>query len=410
MKFKTLYFNPLNIIILSFGIFFFIGFFFPTFLLNNRMNFFENIPSANPIGSDIKTVLGMTEINNFYPYSPFATVVFSLLNLFNKNFVFYLITFLTLISIFSILYVFFRTDLIKNKITFTILILVFIFSYGFQFEIERGQWNLIAINLSFLGIWLYNNNKKIFGIILITFSIHLKIFPLIFFFMIFNRNVKIKTLIYDSFIFIFLNISLLFIFGFNAFKLYINQLYTYSLSPYSWVGNHSLVSFGSINNLIDKNYIYLFVFTSIFAFIFASSFVMFYFKKQKVFISQFFIITAVGAIIIPSVSHDYTLTILSLTLIPFLCNLTEKLNIYNSIYIFIICSIYFIISYSYSNYLWVFKPIFENKFPVLFLLLITVWIKQLLEFIFYCKNIESEYISKYKSKLLNFTLKLYYSK
>ena len=257
-----------------------------------------------------------------------------------------------------------------------------LFSYGFQFELERGQFNLIAFTFCLLAIYIFHYKKKyrLIAYGLLTISIQLKIYPAIFALLFIEDwgdwKANLKRL---SGLFV-LNFLMLFILGFNKFIEFINVTKGYALEPSKgmWVGNHSISSFFSMLasstqlQFLKENGWYL-PFLS-YLILFASILFVVYLgfkQKREGLNTDLLLVCAIGALIIPSLSHDYTLSILPAVIAIALCGLPiyddSLRNAIQKIIILIVSFAYSSTLFSYTN-----KPLsIGNNFPELMILLVS---------------------------------------
>jgi len=123
-----------------------------------------------------------------------------------------------------------------------------LFSYGFQFELERGQFNLIAFSFVMLAVYLFHAKPRFrpLAYVLLILSIQLKVFPLIFLVMFvddwtdWHSNIKRFAGI------ILVNISLLFILGYQVFLDFIMGISKQALEPHVTMTNHSIKVFSEL--------------------------------------------------------------------------------------------------------------------------------------------------------------------
>ena len=170
---------------------FFIG---PVFFSSGRMQQVPDLPAAmNHIGNDLMLMLSYSAswfVGKSTPYiglnlyPPVAAVVFTPLTFVEFASAYRIITLLS-VSCYAGL-VFFLPWLATMRRSITaVQILIFttgLLSYGLQFELERGQFNIIAVTLCFFAIWLfhYNSQHRWLAYTLFILSVQLKLYPFIF--------------------------------------------------------------------------------------------------------------------------------------------------------------------------------------------------------------------------------------
>jgi len=386
-------------VLLGFLISFLLFFMGPIFFSSQVMQFPHYIPALDPIGIDLKQMLSYSDSwffskqtpyigNNLYP--PLASILFTPLLAIKFSFaykVILLINFLFYIFITLILPLRIR----KERQVSSLLIWVFItglFSYGFQFELERGQFNVIAASFCLLGIWIYHyhNKHRFLAYFLFSISVQLKVFPLIFIIMFINdwqdwkNNLKRLLLIFT------VNFALFFVLGPYVFIDFINAIAKQSLNPSIWIGNHSIRAFVTIMSQIasENGRTWLNEYSGLvqlilLAFVVVCIFLIMlqaYRTKQNGINSYLLLACTIGALLIPSVSHDYKLSILAA---PFailfssdLSNFSERSvqpfrRLITIVLLFILSVTYSLTLFSYTN-----KPFFlQNNSPPLVVMLLT---------------------------------------
>src|ERR1700690_366654 len=105
--------------------------------------------------------------------------------------------------------------------SFSMLIFVTgILSYGFQLEIERGQFNLIALAFSLMAVYIFHNHPRFRWVAYILFSIAVqwKLYPAIFVFALIDDWSDLKNYLKRIIGLGILNILMLFILGVNALR------------------------------------------------------------------------------------------------------------------------------------------------------------------------------------------------
>jgi glycosyl transferase family 87 len=305
---------------------FFISYLFffviPIFFSARVMQFFEYVPAIDPIGVDLRYMLSYSEswfvhqqtpyiTNNLYP--PLATVLFTPLLFMDFSLAYKLVTLATVLC-YAVMAFVVPYWVGKEKPVSPSLMLVFItglFSYGFQFELERGQFNVIAMSLCFLAIWIYHfhNRYRYLGYLLFSISVQLKVFPIIFIVMLISnwhdwrRNIR-RMLILSA-----LNFALFFILGLHTFNDFVLAITAQAVNPFVWVGNHSITSFVALGSYSSPGAVKLLMLTLVAVCMF--SIMLQAWRQNRQGISPPLLLAcAIGALLIPPVSHDYTLPIL----------------------------------------------------------------------------------------------------
>lgn len=362
------------LVLIAFIVTYTVSYFYPVFIQGIEMKQIQSIPTIKPIGADFRETINMANNDKLIPYSPFVDLMFKPLGLLKPKINFLLVTFLTILSVTAIIITLIN-NYAYNQYILLLFLMPFLFSYPFNFEIERGQWNIISFCLAMIGVHNFNNNNKIYGIILITIAAHLKIFPILFFLLCISKH---QTLLYNIkwiFIMFLINILLLNIQGIALLIDYFNALKDYSFNIYHFgIRNHSLMSFLYQRELTELRYFFM-IFTG---FILFSSFLFYYFNEKgtKPFNAPLFFILTILTLVMPSVSHDYKLSIFILAGMLYLSQfkhlISSKLAIANIITTSILIYLaYYSKEYFTINYL---SSLFSNKFILIYFTLILFWI------------------------------------
>ncbi len=385
-------------ILLGFSIsyvFFFLG---PVFFSTNVMQFIRYVPAAEHIGLDLKQTLSFSQFwfpgqnisyvrSNNYP--PLASLLFTPL-LFVKFFVAYRIV--TLLSVLS--YVFMLSLgafwVGKRRHLPALLMLVLItglFSYGFQFELERGQFDLITVVLTFLAIWIYHrhNRYRYVAYFLFCISVQLKLYPYMFIVLLIRDWQDWKNNIVRIAVLTIANIAFLFVFGRDIFMDFVNATQAHTVNPYIWVGNHSIHSFVTLVLRFASRHgaSWLMQFSGLMEWILLVTVVSCIFlimlqmyRQKRTGVSPHLLLAAtLGALLLPPVSHDYRLSILAAPVaILFVHARLREEPASPSLQILRIVAI-FALSFAYSSTLFTSaaKPyVLANNLPALFIMLFTV--------------------------------------
>jgi len=395
--------SPVTWVILGFSISYLLFFVFPIFMSAQVMQFPMYLPAIDPIGIDLDQMLFYSESlfirkqtpyvgSNLYP--PLASILFGPLLTISISMAYRIITLINVFC-FAIITYLFPLKTSKNKKASSLLILFFItgiLSYGFQFELERGQFNVIAISLCFLAIRIFHFHfrYRYLAYFLFTLSVQLKVFPLIFIVMLISNwqdwiN-NIKRLLMLGVV----NISLLFVLGPHIFVDFINAIAYQISTPYIWIGNHSIRSF--IILLFGPDYKYSgliqIMLLAIVAFCILLVIYQAYRNKQKGINFVLLLACTLGALLIPSVSHDYTLSILvaPVTMVFMEYEFLGKIGNPRLNKLFIVLLLIFSITYSSTLFSYTYAQLFPfsyesiltNKFPALFIMLLATTLLSLM--------------------------------
>ncbi len=223
--------------------------------------FVDYIPHLKPIGNDLHYNSSAISLwlqgsspyvlaYHFYP--PLYHLVFSPIILFGPEQKYAIMTGLTLVS-FSLLFLFPWRVKISNHAIFLFFFLTGLISYGMQFELERGQFNVLALLLAFGSIWLFYKlpSFRYLAYALLTIAAHIKIYPGIFALMFFSRWQNWKENFKTAIILGFLNLAAFLALGYKIFEQFVHSLLTESANPL-WILPDKQPINHSINAFLDK--------------------------------------------------------------------------------------------------------------------------------------------------------------
>jgi uncharacterized membrane protein YoaK (UPF0700 family) len=322
--------------LIGFSLSYFFFFLHPVLFSAPAMQFFQYLPAIDPVGADLKNTLRTAHSlftagqnpyidNNQYAYPPFASILVVPLLLTDPSSAYKIVTLATVLCYLMVTLAL-PLWLGGDKQVTPLSILFFttgLFSYGFQFELERGQFNVIAIFLCLLAIWIYHQHERlrILGYALFTISVQLKVFPLIFLLMFvrdwrdWSGNLRRNSALVAA------NLALLFVLGPGLFVDFVNAIGEHTENPVIWAGNHSVRSFVTLYSrlLAGHGLAWAERFsgptqTVLLAVILIciASIVLRTGRENRGGISPLLLLAcAIGALLIPSASHDYTLSILA---------------------------------------------------------------------------------------------------
>jgi len=392
--------QPITWLILGFSISYFLLSIVPVFMnFHREMQFYRYIPAHNPIGEDLNFTLRYTKewlLEGGSPYSlggafpPITHLLFAPLVFVDDTIAYKIITYLTVICYF------FTTLLIpvwisgskQNISPIVFLFVTGLYSYGFQFELERGQFNIIAFFFCLLGIYLFHRHYRFrfLAYVLLSIAVQLKVYPAIFIVMFVKDwrdwRSNLRRLIGIG----ILNIFALFTFGSQIFVEFIEALSKLQLSSVEpWIGNHSITSFTLLYSrselvvpylqhwpwLIDnawllKSILLIFVIVCLFLIIYIA-----YRRNESGVNSLLLFGCTICALLFPSISHDYKLSLLPATMAIFFARFdtTEynpQMRIISNLILLILSGFYSVTLFSYTN-----KPDYLfNNLPVLMIMLL----------------------------------------
>lgn len=395
-------------ILVGFFITYIILFVLPVFLNSDRSISYltRYIPEIRPIGRDLGfntssianwlSGNGLYDFENHY-YPPLYAVVFSPFLLINYPMTFYVMTIITLSSIVIVGLVIPKLLVASEKREVIVLFFItVIFSYGMQFELERGQFNVFAFMLSLAAVYIFHRHHsfRLLAYLLISVSIQIKLYPIVYVLLLIKdwRDWKGNILRFVGLG--MFNFSLLFILGYQTFVDFLgaipNLMGAFWIRPY----NHSLVSFvnefastgfgvfqDSVTNIVSSNS------TLIKAFLVLSYFICIlivviraYKNKDNDLNLDLLLICTIGALILPSVSIDYKLPLLSPSMALALSySVKDNIGVYRKIAVSIIL-ILVAGAYSFTLFSFVHRPaLVANSFPLFMIILVSITLLNILE-------------------------------
>ena len=380
---------------------YFLYFISPVFLNSGqRMSFQPDSFALDPIGLDLRAFLyfgkafflsgGEYPPANLYP--PLFTLLiapFSLLDPVSLYRVFVPVLFVSYVLITLVIPIFF----VKSQQGITLLVLFFLsglFSHGFYFELERGQTNVIAFLFVMLAIYLFYHKTRFrwLAYVLFSLSLQIKIFPAIFIFMLVENWSDWKTNIKRFAGIGLFNLALFFVLGLRPLLTVVSNLKEASLH-YVWIRNHSIMSFAmllqkgyfqetlnefnlsAVNLWAMEHAIKIGYFLTFLAFL-CFGLVIFHAirSNSKGFNSNLFVVSTLVLLLVPAVSHDYTLSLLS-GAVGVALAMNQGMAVLPSLRLlrtFLVILITF--SYSTALYSFEYKPLFwqDNFFALMILL------------------------------------------
>jgi hypothetical protein len=389
--------SPIPWVLLGFFISYLLFFVRPIFLSSQFMQFPEYVPAKGFIGEDLGQMLSYSESwfifkqspyigMNLYP--PLASVLFTPLLGFEFSAAYQIVT-LVNVFFYMLLTLVLPLRIGKEKQVTSLLMLFFItglFSYGFQFELERGQFNVIAMVACFFAIWIFHNHNKyrFVAYILFTISVQMKLFPAIFIVMFITDWHDWKNNIKRFLGLAAVNFALFFVLGTSVFVDFLRAIKAQSLHPSIWSGNHSIRSFvTSISNtesqqgwpwLSDHSGWVQLSFLAVIAVCILLIMIQAYRQRQNGVNSHLLLACTIGALLIPPVSHDYKLSILAAPAAIFLSDVSyfsegdkrSRRHFVNMMLVFILSTAYSTTLFSYTH-----KPLtLASNFPALIIMLL----------------------------------------
>jgi len=361
-----------------------------------------NVPTAMLAGSDHQIIMNDMVRDFFFrepkyvmrasPYPPFTLLFHAIFLPFGPTVSYQAISFLTLAA-FTWVGFFIPQQFSQQKRLASLPLFFFItglFSYGFQFEIERGQFNLIAVSLAMSSIWIFHKHPKLrwLSYLLFTMSAQLKIYPLIFILGLIDNWQDWKGIIKRFTLLSIMNFAALFIFGVKNFTRYFQTITQFAAADTNWIGGHSISVFVNLlaesvtGQTINPDWAWL---QSLITLVVVICFAVIIYRTYKKNLAgpdtALLLGCAVAAQLIPSISFDYTLSMLPIILALFFSDIHKiDKGFSTSIFLLILGIAYGSILFSFTQKSIIAEMLYINPsatlfltsaFPSLFLLLIS---------------------------------------
>ena len=365
----------------------------PVFFSANVMLFFQQAPALDPIGVDLRQMLSYSHAwwvqhqspyIGFNLYPPLASMLFTPLLALDFPLAYKLVTLISLVCFIASTIL--LADSAGRKTPASPLLVLFLtsglFSYGFQFEIERGQFNLLAMFLCWLAVWLFHHQpgRRLWAYALFSLSVQLKVFPFIFILLLVDDWRDWKGILRRFAWLALVNFCLLFILGGRVFIDFLRALASQTLYPAIWQGNHSIRCF--VTQLVDfaveqgwtqaANYasaaqLFLLACLGICLLLI----IWHAFRQNRAGINPHLLLACtLGALLIPSVSHDYKLSILIPPVVGLFVHESRLEGVQQYPAVRLLYGVFALV-YSSTLFSYSFKPPFlQNNFPALLVLLI----------------------------------------
>lgn len=391
-----------TVLIASFVMGFIVFFFIPVFLNPSNKIAYPNdyIRDTGRIGFDIRSIVirldnwytdGVSPYNdNFIAYPPLALVVLSPFTRLE-----YPLYYKTIIV--ATLFCYTATALIisqwkmghQSRFAVPLVFLAGIFSYGLQFELERGQFNLIAFTLCLIAIVIFHSlpQYRYTAYLFFALSVQMKVYPIFFIVMFIDDwrdwrgNLKrISGLLAANFV-------LLFVLGVDLFRDFIRAIASYQFA-YDSNRHENLSIKGFIYSLSNGDIVAIPGATQSVLKQFSTTLEVFFFAllgicvigiilrsyqlNFKGFNPFLLMACTISALIIPSVSNDYKLSLLIASTAILLANLQNTSERGRKV-IFYALTFILTLAYWSTNYPYVLKPeLLSRNFPALIIMLITL--------------------------------------
>jgi len=288
------------------------------------MQFPVYLDAYDPIGWDLRVVL---ENSRYWlqtgeppfaagdnPYPPMASVAFLPLTLLRPETAYRLMIAATLLA--YVFLSFLMPLLLGTGRRATTLLVAFLVmgltSYGLQFELERGQFNLVAVALAFLGIAVSRLRPKLWllGTALFLVSIQLKVYPIVFAPLFVTKWEDWRRWAPWIAGVLGASIALLFVLGPETLGKFIEAIGKQVARPEVWEGNHSGLSFASQVSSTWALPLAIGILLVVFLCLVLALFVAI--RERGASPSPFLVLACTAAaLVVPSSSHDYKLALLA---------------------------------------------------------------------------------------------------
>ncbi len=247
------------------GFLFWYGYSFTRVVFFNADGMMANgnfLPAIRPIGNDLNLILdasrsvlsGGSVYAGANKYPPLATLLFIPLTFLQGDAPFQVLTLLNYLCYAFITLVF--PMLLSGRRDLPawawFLAAAGLYSYGLLFEIERGQFNLIAVTCVFTAILIFRRMPRLrwLAYVLLTAAIQLKLYPAVFVFFFVDDWKQWKVNLVRWGLLGLANIAVLFILGVDTALHYIRAMTSVvaSLGINDWPVSHSVSSFLDFSN------------------------------------------------------------------------------------------------------------------------------------------------------------------
>lgn len=365
----------------------------PMFFNSNLQIYYPEryLPKIIPIGHDFlllmdaaQTWIDVKQTTQFI-FTPLTIILFSPLQLLSYPQSYHAIVLATLVSYLVLCLIAILISDSRNHSSITLIAAISIFSYGMQFELERGQTYTIALMLCVWAVYIFHKQPqfRLFAYLLFCISVQIKFYPALFVILFVDdwRDWKSNLIRFGTLGLV--NFLAFFLLGFSYFTSFYNHIINTMQGGQAGVTNHSISSFcillktsgmglfnGSALNWIKGHVGFIQIMLYIYFFIcFMSVLINAYRKNRGGINPDLLLVCVIGGIVLPSISQDYTLPLLT---VPFAISLSDwhRRNYAWPKIITITLMIAATFAYSLTLLPHNFKPIyFKNSFPMLLVIL-----------------------------------------
>jgi hypothetical protein len=386
--------QPLFWIIATFLLTLFLFFVQPIFLNPQReMLFPQYVSIITPVADDFRYLMEFCTtwaVKHQSPYDgfrfyhpPLSLVFFTPLIFLKFSQAFFIMSVLTMLSFTGSALVLPTLQAKNRKLTPLTMLLfaVGLSSFGLQFELERGQFYSFTLFLCYLSIYIFHYfpRRRWLAYLLFSISIQIKFFPAIFVLMFVDDWQEWRIILRRFLGLGLLNFALLLALGPDFFFQFINVVLYQSREPFVWTNNHSITSFITLaasqaawikTNLLAGQIPLMGVYLACLG---LTAYVVC--KRRFENPSPYLmLVCSLGGLVLPAVSHDYSLPALACPVALFLSAAVDQ----NSngwrrpatiIFTTLASLAYFSTLYS-DAYKTLLSPLWRNNLPALLLLAI----------------------------------------
>jgi hypothetical protein len=279
----------------------------------------------------------------------------------------------------------------RDRMSSALLVLVVatgLVSYGLQFELERGQWNVIAASLAMAAAWLFRGSRRArwTAYVLFTVAVQLKLWPFIFVLMLADDWSAWKANLRRWAVLAVVNAGLFLAFGWQVFLGFTRIVSAKATAPSYNEHNHSIKAFltyvshqATLHGIAVSPTVVRGVEIALLALVAACVVTILAVasrRREKAFNSHLLLTLTLGACLVPSVSHDYKLSIVVAPVAVFLTGAQFAGAIPEAArprWVFAALAFVFALAYSSTLVSYAYKPLaFANNAPVLLTMLVAV--------------------------------------
>jgi len=353
------------------------------------------LPKGEPVGSDLRNDMHSAQywfqeqrISGFL-FTPIKNILFYPLILLAYPINYYVISLVTLLFYVISVWLAILISTVRLHPLIVFIGALSLFSFGALFELEMGQYYTITFTIALLSAYIFHKypDFRLFAYFLFCLAVQLKFKPaLLVFLLIENWRDWKQNLIRLSALGL-TNFLALFIFGLE----YASTLFTARVDQLQTTGefsirNHSIWSstavfgasgLGILNEnamrWIQDNYAGMTLFLAIFYFLcLAAVLANSYINNERGLNVDLLLICVIGTMILPTISHDYTLPILTIPFALSIANWSERSYPFPRI-LLILITIITGFAYSITLFPFQYKPeIFQNNLPMFYVILTAV--------------------------------------